>query len=148
MEHNVHELVTRFQAIHHERMEGLPIVNPVLTVEAVGFDWWEGHRLGVLITPWFINLIVLPGSDEWSVSDQGSLVRIDFPSGPCELTVCRDEVLGTYLAAVLFRTVVDFPDQLTARVTADEALLSILSTPPPADTRVNRRDLLTGLRAG
>lgn len=149
MQHPVQDLVTRFQAIHHERMEGLPIVNPVLEVEAVGFDRWEGHRLGVLITPWFINLLLLPGSDEWSQIDQGRLVNIEFPSGPCELTVCRDEVLGTYLAAVLFRTVVDFPDQLTARVTADQALLSILATPPGDDRpQFNRRDLFTGLRAG
>jgi len=140
--------VARFRAIHLERMQGLPIVNPLLDVEAVGFERWDGHRLGVLITPWFINLVLLPGTEEWAAASQGQLVCIDFPSGPCELTVCRDEVLGTYLAAVLFRTVVDFPDQITARVTADQALISILATPPREEAGVSRRDLLTGLRAG
>ena len=124
-------------------MQDLPIVNPSLEVEAVSFDRWEEQNLGVLITPWFINLVLLPSSNEFVGMPQGQLIQCTFPSGPCELTVCQDEELGTYLAAVLFRTVADFPDQNTARAIAEEALAGILREPEAP--RINRRDLFMGI---
>ena len=76
----------------------------------------------------------------------GDLIACDFPSGTCELTVCHDEELGTYLAAVLFRTVVDFPDQETARAIAEEALANIVAEQPERGD-ISRRDLFKGLQA-
>ncbi|HSM29087.1 MAG TPA: [NiFe]-hydrogenase assembly chaperone HybE [Woeseiaceae bacterium] len=144
----VADLVARYEAIYEERMRGLPIVNPRLAVEAVGFERWEDEDLGVLITPWFMNLVLLPDTDKLADLEQGERIECRFPSGPCELTVYQDEELGTYLAAVLFRTVADFPDQEIARAVAEEALANILAEPPEKETgTVSRRGLLTGLRA-
>lgn len=144
----VADLVTRYQAIYEERMRDLPIVNPRLAVEAVGFEQWDEQDLGVLITPWFMNLVLLPDSDTLADFPQGEQVQCQFPSGPCDLTVYQDEELGTYLAAVLFRTVADFPDQAVARAVAEEALANILAEPPEKDTgTVSRRGLITGLKA-
>ena len=137
------QLVDRFDSIYRDRMQDLPIVNANLEVEAVSFDRWEDQNLGVLVTPWFINLVLLPTSDEYDGIPQGKLIQCTFPSGPCELTVCHDDVLGTYLAAVLFRTVEDFPDQGTARAIAEEALLRILEDPEAPTFK--RRDFFTGL---
>lgn len=144
----VADLVARYRAIYEERMRGLPIVNPALAVEAVGFERWEEQDLGVLITPWFMNLVLLPDSDRLAGLPQGERIRCEFPSGPCELTVYRDEELGAYLAAVLFRTVADFPDQDIARAVAEEALANVLAEPPAKDSAtVSRRGLFTGLKA-
>ena len=143
---SVSQLVDRFESIYRERMQDLPIVNPELVVEAVSFELWEDQNLGVLITPWFMNLVLLPASDELAGIPQGQLIECVFPSGPCELTVCQDDILGTYLAAVLFRTVVDFPDQNTARAIAAEALAGILAEPVPDPSTIGRRDLFMGLR--
>ena len=144
----VADLVARYQAIYEERMRDLPIVNSRLAVEAVGFDRWEDKDLGVLITPWFMNLVLLPNSDRLVDIPQGEQVECRFPSGPCELTIYHDEDLGSYLAAVLFRTVSDFPDQETARAVAEEALAQLLAEPAEKDTeKVSRRGLLTGLKA-
>ena len=144
----VADLVARYHAIYEERMQGLPIINSRLAVEAVGFERWEGQDLGVLITPWFMNLVLLPDEDRLAALPQGEEVRCEFPSGPCELTVYHDEELGTYLAAVLFRTVADFPDQDVARAVAEEALANVLAEAPAKDARtVSRRGLLTGLKA-
>jgi hypothetical protein len=64
------------------------------------------------------------------------------------LTVYHVEDLGSYLAAVLFSTVADFPDQAIARAIAEEALAQILTEPPAKETRqVSRRGLFTGLKA-
>ena len=145
---DVADVVARYQAIYEERMRDLPIVNPRLAVEAVGFEQWEDKDLGVLITPWFMNLVLLPDTGKLADLSQGERVECRFPSGPCELTVYRDEELGTYLAAVLFRTVADFPDQDVARAVAEEALARILAEPPENEKeKVSRRGLLTGLRA-
>ena len=40
-----------FRAVYKERMQGLPFVNPALAIEAVDVLPWNGHWLGVLITP-------------------------------------------------------------------------------------------------
>lgn len=144
----VADLVARYQAIHEERMRDLPIVNPRLAVEAVGFEQWEDKDLGVLITPWFMNLVLLPDTGKLADLAQGERVECRFPSGPCELTVYRDEELGTYLAAVLFRTVADFPDQDVARAVAEEALAQLLAEPAEKKgEKVSRRGLFTGLKA-
>lgn len=143
----VADLVTRYQAIYRERMRDLPIVNARLAVEAVGFEQWEDKDLGVLITPWFMNLVLLPDSERLTNFPQGERVECQFPSGPCELTVYHDEDLGSYLAAVLFSSVADFPDQDIARAVAEEALAQILAEPAEKDTeKVSRRGLLTGLK--
>ena len=114
------ELGRHFDAIYRERMQGLPIVNADLSVEAIGFEPFEDHQLGVLISPWFMNLFVLPGDDAWDALEQGASVKIDLPSGSYDFTVSHDETIGTMLSAILFRTVSDFPDQETARAVAEE----------------------------
>ena len=144
----VADLVAHYEMIFEERMRGLPIVNERLAVEAVGFEQWEDQDLGILITPWFMNLVLLPDSARLADMAQGDRVDCKFPSGSCELTVYHDEQLGSYLAAVLFRTVADFPDQEIARAIAEEALAQILTDPPEKESpQVSRRGLLTGLRA-
>ncbi len=143
------DLVAHYETIYETRMQDLPIVNRRLAVEAVGFEQWQDQDLGVLITPWFMNLVLLPDSARLADLAQGDRVDCKFPSGSCELTVYHDEQLGSYLAAVLFRTVADFPDQAVARAVAEEALAQILTEPPAKEPRqLSRRGLLTGLRAG
>ena len=39
---------------------GSSFVNPAVEVEAVGFAPWDAHWLGVMVTPWFMNLMLLP----------------------------------------------------------------------------------------
>lgn len=138
-------LVRHFEQIYVQHMRDLPIVNPRIEVEAVGFRDYEGHALGVLITPWFMNLVLLPGGDAWSDSAQGDSSSINFPSGPIEFTTSRDEVLGTYLTAVLFRSLSDLPDHVTARTVA-ERVMAELFRPTPAKRSLSRRALLTGMR--
>lgn len=151
----VAELVERFCVIDRERMAGLPLCNPDLEVEAVGFRVFEEYRLGVLITPWCMNLVLLSEDDAWREWEQGSDSEWTFPAGPYEFTTCRDEVLPTYLSAVLFRTVQDFPDQETARAVAAEIMERLFAAVDTADEpagnavgdgkRVSRRALLRGL---
>jgi [NiFe] hydrogenase assembly HybE family chaperone len=56
-------LAAAFERIHRERMAGLPILHPKLRVAAVGGRAWRGHWLGVLVTPWCMNLVLTPLHD-------------------------------------------------------------------------------------
>ena len=138
-------LVDHFEDIYNEHMRDLPIVNPRVQVEAVGFQDYEGHQLGVLITPWFMNLVLLVSGDAWADSAQGDKSSIEFPSGPIEFTTSRDEALGTYLTAVLFRSVSDMPDQETARAIAQQVMQDLFVA-AKNERSLSRRELLTGLR--
>ena len=56
-----------FNRIHLENMQGIPILNPVIEVQALGFQEFEGRVLGIIITPWLMNVVILPREDEdWS----------------------------------------------------------------------------------
>jgi len=139
-------LVQQFEKTYLEHMQGLPIVNTRLQVEAVDFQTFSGHELGVLVTPWFMNLVLLPTTDEWADSSQGDTSSIEFPSGSIEFTTCHDEVMGTYLTAVLFRSVSDLSDQSLARELAQK-IMKDLFVQAGGRPLVSRRDLFTGRRA-
>ena len=141
------QLVKRYRSIYDERMQDLPIINPELDVEAVGFCAFDEHQVGVLITPWFVNLVLLLGSGIGEQLKQGSKSTLKFPSGPVEFTTAQDEVLGPYLTAVLFRSVAEFPDQHTAREVALEVMQELFNVARNKQA-VSRRELFTNVGAG
>ena len=146
---SVEQLVDYYCEIYEARFCDLPIVNSRLDVEAVGFRKLDEHRFGALITPWFINLVLLPGTDRWQDRAQGSICTIELPGGRIDLTVSHDDELGTQLSAALFGVVSDFPDQAMARDVALESL-RLLFARDGAATReqgktVSRRQLLKQL---
>jgi [NiFe] hydrogenase assembly HybE family chaperone len=147
----VGKLTEHYQIIAGERMQQLPIYNPRLTVEAVGFREFQAHQLGVLITPWFMNLVLLPGIPSWNARPTGEVCELALPAGPEEFTVCRDDVLGTYLSAVLFRTMAHFPGQIVTRAIALDVMQRLFQPAPPAaaetKSSISRRDLLRGTGA-
>ena len=135
-----------FVRIQNTHMRGLPILNPRMAVEVVGTRSFGEHRICVLVTPWFMNLVLLPGSEEWVSVDQGESFRIEFPREALDFNVSCDDAIGTFLSAVLFRTVTDFPDQETARAVALEVMENLfVSDKEPGPKVINRRSLLTGL---
>jgi [NiFe] hydrogenase assembly HybE family chaperone len=139
-------LVERYRSIYEERMQDLPIVNSALEVDAVGFCAFDEHQTGVLITPWFMNLVLLLGSDIGSSLKQGGKSTLRFPSGPVEFTTAQDEVLGPYLTAVLFSSVSEFPDQYTAKVTALEVMRELFKS-TRKEGAISRRALFTDIGA-
>ncbi len=74
-------LEIEFRRIHMEQMQGIPILNPAIDVQTLGFDHYQGRILGVLITPWLMNVVMLPRDDEnWSNSQVGQKKNFQFPS--------------------------------------------------------------------
>ena len=142
-------LVDYYRKVYEERFQGLPIINPRLDVEAIGFRKLDEHEFGALITPWFINLMLLPGTGRWQDRAQGSRCSIELPGAKVDFTVSHDEELGTTLSAALFGTVTEFPDQAMAREIAAETLRLLFSVEYAGDAaevrKLSRRELLRNL---
>lgn len=114
------ELVAVFADIARTRMADLPICNAALSVEAVGFERTpQGHWAGVMITPWAINLLCLPGQEAgWPALAACSKHYWRFASGDYEFTVAEEGRIGNYHLCSLFSPAFEFPSQEQARLTA------------------------------
>lgn len=125
-------LEAAFMRIYHERMADVPIVNPALEVEAVGFALRDGHWLGILIAPWFMNLVRVPGpAAPWtSVRGEDRHFR-QFPSGTYAFLGGEEPELGEFQTCSLISPMGQFGDQDSARATAQAVLGMLLAPPAP-----------------
>ena len=123
-----------FRAIAR-RMDGLNFVNPAIEVEAVAFAPWESHWLGAMVTPWCINLMLLPrDTSGWTSLPQGHKLRYSFPAGEYEFISSRDDAVGEYQMCSLISPLLEVPDHATAcqvAALARAALLDPANAPVP-----------------
>jgi [NiFe] hydrogenase assembly HybE family chaperone len=141
-----------FEQILATRMAGLDFLNPQLRVAALGFRDWRGLRVGALVTPWSINLVLLDGAGEkLPPVRSGDEHPWAFPSGLYGFLAHEEPSFGTYHQCSLFSPVTEFAtheDATQAALAALEALLRAPEPPPPPPVsgplRMSRRGLLTG----
>ena len=127
-----------FTRIHHEEMEGIPILNPMLSVETVGFRDYEGHCLGVLVTPWLMNLILVPAEGEGiRVGDKRTF---EFPSQNYDFTANEVDGAGTYYAYPIHSPMHEFHYQEHAIAKA-EAFLEMLMVEIDPEDRLDEKRL-------
>lgn len=136
--------------VQQERMADVPILNPALTVAAVDFQRWQGHWLGVVVTPWCMSLLLLPGDARTWESARGNQRRfVKFPSGDYAFLGSEEDELGEYQSCSLFSPMGQFTTQSDAVLTARAALLGLMrpataAAAPPPDERpsLSRRGFL------
>lgn len=135
-------LLDGYRAVAAGDMSALPGFNPELTLETVGFREWEGHGLGVLIAPWFMNLILLPGpEDDWTEVDPREGCEWKLPAELIVFHPCELAGPGLHLTAPLFTNLRGFPDQDTARAVAREVMHQLFepgAEHAPADAGATR----------
>ncbi len=142
-------LVARFVEIGETAMRDLPLYNEALVVEALGFRRYGDDLIGVVITPWFMNVIALPvAAEPMEMNRMGKKAEIVLPSGPQRFKWGGDEAVGAFKSLSLFSPMFGFDSQDAARAAA-EARLKALMTPPPEDADagkagMSRRDLFRG----
>lgn len=116
-----------FRAIQRERMTDIPLLNDALGVEAIGFRPWQGRTLGVLLTPWFMSLVLLPGEHErWHETAVGERRQWRFPAGRYEFICAWHAAIGGYQSCSLFSPVLEFASHEEARAVALAALDALL----------------------
>jgi len=127
-------LVTDFTEVWHSTMRDVPLVNKALRVEAVGFRAHEGQIIGVLVSPWFMNVIVLPDGQDWSGLTAGEKEVISFPSGDYEFLHNTREMIGGYKACSLFSPMGEFTRQKDAVDVAEAVMQAIFDPANKAET--------------
>lgn len=124
-----------FREIWHSKMRDVPMVNKLLSVEAIGFELIDGRPLGVLISPWFMNLVMLPSEDEdWSNLDPGAKELIGFPSGDYEFIHNTRDLIGGYKACSLFSPMGEFKSQTQAQDVARAVMVALFDAENQAET--------------
>lgn len=137
-------LRTAFERIAATRMAGLPLCNPRLAVATVGFVPWEDASVGVLVTPWSINLVALSADPQALRLAVDTRQRWRFPSGEYDLMGGEEVECGAFQFCSLFSPVLEFSDQAAAEAVA-RAVMAELFKPAGGDAREAAR--LTGASA-
>ena len=114
-----------------ERMADLPLYNPTLTVELVGWqpcacDSGAAFSLGVLITPWCMNLWVGDLGDQ-TCPPLGSDWVVSIGDFEYRLTMAHHLQLGRYASSALESLMSRFVDMDSARQFAREVLALVLA---------------------
>ncbi|MBI3445449.1 MAG: [NiFe]-hydrogenase assembly chaperone HybE [Magnetospirillum sp.] len=127
----IRDMVSMFTKIGEERMKDLGLYNPALQVEAVGFRRWEGWLAGILVTPWFMNFIMLPADQSTSLegAEVGSRRRIALPKGEVIFVIGEVEEVGPYLSNSIHSPMGHFPEHASASTTAWAAVGPFFAEP-------------------
>jgi [NiFe] hydrogenase assembly HybE family chaperone len=98
-----------------------------------------------MVTPWFMNLTVLPTPADLKIWADGSTARLAFPSGAYDFVVTDLHGLGLIGTCSLFSTMTEFTDHEAAQLAATSVAEALFQAePPPAPPSVSRRQLLGG----
>jgi [NiFe] hydrogenase assembly HybE family chaperone len=142
----VTQLVQVFAHIGATRMQGVPVLNTALHVQALGFEViTEGEApvlLGILITPWFMNLLRLPLVSGAPACAPAPGSRRSHLCGEqlFEFIAAQEDALGSFEVCSLFSPMFEFADQAGAVSTATE-ILKLLRTPPAERAPVRKAAL-------
>lgn len=135
------KLKSAFEKIARTRMKDVPIINPALRVETVGFREWEGRWIGVLVTPWTMNLVLLPGHDT-----PLNPLKLDekkvwkFPSGEYEFLGLNEPSIETCHMCSLISPMNEFDTHDEALSVAQEIMLGLFSTQTNRDELAKKID--------
>jgi [NiFe] hydrogenase assembly HybE family chaperone len=108
-------------------MRSVPIYNDALTVEAVGFVPHGAGLIGMVVTPWFMNLVhlPLPGTE----LPENKTREVTLPGGKGELKGARLEGAPAFEFSHVISPMGAFGSQEYARAVAQEALRSLFPAP-------------------
>lgn len=131
-------VASAFRRIERERMAGLPVHNDALEVETVGFRRWADHWLGIVVTPWCMSLLLLPGSaGTWIAAIENQRVFHRFPAGDLAFLGAEEPETGEYQSCSLFSPMGQFAAQSDAVLTAHAALLALIRAPEEPNSKLS-----------
>lgn len=142
------QLEALFKKIHVQAMHDVPICNPVIKVEALAYGSFEDMWLGVLVTPWCMNLILLPMEESWEGQRTGDKVKHLLPAGSYEFINGAHEDFGPYRMCSLFSPMYEFADHGSAMATAAVALDAVMTAPSQEDLQREEEAMMGAIMAG
>lgn len=128
-------LAAHYERLWAARMNELPFVNRALAVEVAGFRRCAGDWVGVVITPWFLNLFLISGGGRlWGDIPAGARRYVDLPCGTLQFIADVDPDIGPYQYCPLVAPVGLLPDMASARHAAADALATVLAQPAATES--------------
>ena len=151
-------LTERYKEIGDTQMKSLPAYNHGLRVETIGFRPFGKDSIGISISPWFMNITIIPGDADnvEGIKDGDKVIRA-LPAGEFEFVMGRVSGVGPVLSCSLFSPMDDFASHAVAQETAMAALaalfnkniddIEIKDEPPAPAPKTDRRELIFGRRS-
>jgi [NiFe] hydrogenase assembly HybE family chaperone len=134
----VQRLEAAFRAVAAGPMRDLPLNHARLQVQAAGFEALRaepGVALGVLVTPWCMNLLRVPLHADVPMLPVGRKSLRALGAREFEFIGAHEPAFGPFEMCSLFSPVLEFADHDAAAATAQEVLALLradASTPPAA----------------
>jgi [NiFe] hydrogenase assembly HybE family chaperone len=120
-------LEAHFEGVWRRSMADVPICNPALSVASVGFREWNGQALGIVVTPWFMNIVLAPLEGSTPVDGKsGDSKSVWLPAGKVDFLVNELDGFAPMLMCSLFSPMDDFRDHEAAVATATAAMDALL----------------------
>ncbi|MET0072089.1 MAG: [NiFe]-hydrogenase assembly chaperone HybE [Candidatus Thiodiazotropha sp.] len=116
-----------FKQIENEQMQDIPLLNPALQVQTVGFQTYEGRSVGVIITPWMMSLMLFPADNEdWSEMELGHKQPHRFPANRYKFMVNEVEGIGRCQTHSLYSPMHEFVNQEHALAAARSFMQTLM----------------------
>lgn len=137
------------------RMRDLPVYNVALRIDVVGLRRTDDGIVGIVATPWCMNLLRLP-SDDGPPRVEGTSRELAFPSGRYAFVRGHLDGVGAVDLCFLFSPMDLFHDPAVVWEVAEHAMRELFTAPAPPEapepgapprSRVSRRDFLRGSSA-
>ena len=135
-------------------MRDLPVYNKRLDIQIVGLRRWSEGLLGIVATPWCMNIVLLPSAGEPRAGEprrmEGTARGLNFPAGCYSFIAGQLPEVGALETCSLFSPMEQFDDPDVVRLVAEHAIKGLFEAPQPAaDTSaMGRREFLRGRRHG
>ncbi|MCD8339782.1 MAG: [NiFe]-hydrogenase assembly chaperone HybE [Burkholderiales bacterium] len=130
----VQRLERGFHQVLEKRMQGLPFVHPKVGIHAVGFQKWKYFWLGIMVTPWAINIILTEGDPtKWKSVPEGKKLHYRFPAGLYDFISVKDDLLGEYKMCSLISPLTEIKDDAMAVEVAQYALQELMKDEQPEE---------------
>lgn len=128
-------LERHFCRVHETRMAGLPFLNAALDVAVAACARVDGDWLAALVTPWSIQLVLLPGGGTlWRDTAAGARHTLSLPVGDLVFIGEAAEHATDLVPAFLYCPLITPPDDIAntdeACAIAREALATVLKPLP------------------
>lgn len=139
-----------FTEIAQGEMQTLPFFRAQVPVRALGFQCYEGQWVGVMLTPWMLSILVLPGPDQvWDSRPLGERLGLSLPFGNAVFHVSEIGAIGQYLSCSLMSPLDPAMSAEQALQLATDVSRQVLAIPVAdvdAPQNLSRRALLSGRR--
>jgi len=142
-------LLQTFEYILQENMQGIPILNTRLQVQTLGFQIFEDRIMGIVITPWLMNLVMLPNEyDDWDKLELGKKMPIKFPSSSYKFMVNEIDGIGKCKTHSMYSPMHEFSSQDHAVKVAQDFLNDLMVARDATVEELVDEDLLGRIMRG